>query len=108
MGFRFRKSYRLGKSGARINLSKSGIGASVGGKGWRVGAGPRGTRLNTGIPGTPIKFESRSGSGRRRTPRRVTAQVSPAPAERQRRGCWSCFGLLMIAIVLVVVIAALS
>jgi hypothetical protein len=85
MGFRFRKSYRLGKSGARINVSKSGVGASFGGKGWRVGTGPRGSRVNVGIPGTGIGYEARSGTGRRRSGRgRAIPTVQP---ERRRPGC---------------------
>ena len=41
MGFRFRKSIKLG-GGFRLNLSKSGFGISGGVKGARVGIGPRG------------------------------------------------------------------
>lgn len=55
MGFRYRKSIKLG--GARLNLSKSGIGYSVGTKGFRVTkkAGG-GTRTTTSIPGTGISY----------------------------------------------------
>lgn len=55
MGFRFRKSIRLGKH-TRINLSKSGVGVSTGVKGFRVGVGPRGVRTTASIPGTGISY----------------------------------------------------
>lgn len=55
MGFRYRKSIKVG--GARLNLSKSGIGYSVGTKGFRVTkkAGG-GTRTTASIPGTGISY----------------------------------------------------
>jgi hypothetical protein len=55
MGFRFRKSIRLGKI-LRINLSKSGIGTSVGVPGYRVGIGPRGKRTTVSLPGTGLSY----------------------------------------------------
>jgi uncharacterized protein DUF4236 len=60
MGFRFRKSIRLGKAG-RLNLSKSGVGVSVGGNGNRTGVGPSGIRSSVGEPGTGLRYETRSG-----------------------------------------------
>ena len=62
MGFRFRKSVKIGP--ARINLSKSGIGYSVGTKGFRATkkAGG-GTRTTASIPGTGISFVSDSKKG---------------------------------------------
>lgn len=64
MGFRYRKSIKIG--GARLNLSKSGIGYSVGTKGFRVTkkAGG-GTRTTTSIPGTGISFVKDSGKMKR-------------------------------------------
>lgn len=55
MGFRFRKSVKLGKH-TRINLSKSGVGVSTGVKGFRVGVGPRGVRTTASIPGTGVSY----------------------------------------------------
>lgn len=55
MGFRFGRSFRLGKS-ARINVSRRGLGASFGGKGLRLGLGPRGGRFTARIPGTGISY----------------------------------------------------
>lgn len=46
MGFRFRRSIKLGKH-TRLNLSKSGVGISTGVKGFRVSAGPKGIRTTT-------------------------------------------------------------
>lgn len=53
MGWRFRKSIKLGK-GVRLNLSKSGPGISVGGKGFRIGVGPKGPYSSASIPGTGL------------------------------------------------------
>ncbi|WP_353894195.1 DUF4236 domain-containing protein [Proteinivorax hydrogeniformans] len=55
MGFRFRKSVKLGK-GVRLNLSKRGVGVSTGVKGARVGIGPRGVRQTVSVPGTGVSF----------------------------------------------------
>ena len=56
MGFRFRKSIRIGK-GFKINLSKSGIGFSFGVKGARVSRSPNGKKRATfSIPGTGISY----------------------------------------------------
>ncbi len=76
MGFGYRKSYRLGKSGVRLNLSKSGVGASVGVKGLRTGVGPRGTRMTASIPGTGISYTATGGTGQQR---RATSRVAHYP-----------------------------
>ena len=55
MGFRFRKSVKLGKH-TRLNLSKSGVGISTGVKGFRVSAGAKGMRTTASIPGTGISY----------------------------------------------------
>lgn len=55
MGFRFRKSIRIG--GARINISKTGIGCSFGIPGFRVTKLANGrTRTTASIPGTGISY----------------------------------------------------
>lgn len=87
MGFRYRRSIRLGKSGTRINLSGSGVGMSTGVKGMRFGVGPRGTRTTLTVPGTGISYVAQSGSGRKRgTSKRqpqqaVMAYPQPAPVQ---------------------------
>jgi hypothetical protein len=63
MGFRFRKTFSLGR-GVRINLSKSGIGGSFGIPGLRFGIGPRGARATASIPGTGISWSEQLGRGR--------------------------------------------
>ncbi len=55
MGFRYRKSIRLG-SGVRLNLSKRGVGISFGVKGFRVSSGPTGGRVTVSIPGTGLSY----------------------------------------------------
>ena len=61
MGFRFRKSIKVGA--ARVNFSKSGIGASIGTKGARITRTANGrTRKSVSIPGTGIGYVSESGS----------------------------------------------
>lgn len=87
MGFRYRKSIRLGKSGTRINLSGSGVGGSTGVKGMRVGVGPRGTRTTLSVPGTGLSYTSQSGSGKRRSVAKRSQQQAvmvaapPAPVQ---------------------------
>ena len=61
MGFRYRKSIRIG-SAFRINMSKSGIGYSVGGKGYRFTKTSKGTaRTTASIPGTGISYVKEKG-----------------------------------------------
>lgn len=64
MGFRFRKSAKVGPF--RINFSKSGVGYSFGGKGFRVTkkAGG-GMRTTASIPGTGVSYVKDYGSGKK-------------------------------------------
>jgi len=55
MGFRFRRSIRLGK-GLRINVSKSGTSLSVGHRGATVNFGPKGEKVTVGLPGTGLSY----------------------------------------------------
>ena len=58
MGFRFRKSIKLG-GGFKINFSKSGIGYSWGVKGFRLTKTARGSsRATASIPGTGISYST--------------------------------------------------
>lgn len=62
MGFRFRKSQKIGP--LRVNFSKSGVGYSVGGKGFRVTKRADGkTQTTASLPGTGIAYTNVSGSG---------------------------------------------
>ncbi|XDZ50200.1 DUF4236 domain-containing protein [Neisseriaceae bacterium CLB008] len=59
MGFRFRKSIKLGK-GLKLNLGKKGFtSVTIGGRGASVNIGKRGTHLNTGIPGTGLSYRTK-------------------------------------------------
>ncbi len=56
MGFRFRKSIKLGK-GVRLNLGKKSVGLSFGGKGFRTSINSkRGITSTLSIPGTGISY----------------------------------------------------
>lgn len=62
MGFRFKKSFNLGK-GLKINLSKHGIGYSIGTKGVRVTKTAKGTTRKTlTLPGTGLSYVTESKS----------------------------------------------
>lgn len=61
MGFRFRKSIKLG-GGAKLNIGKKSVGFSVGGKGARYSVNSSGRRTKSvGIPGTGLSYVSTSG-----------------------------------------------
>ena len=58
MGFRFKKSFNIGKH-FKINLSKSGIGYSFGVKGFRIGKTAKGkTRKTISLPGTGLSYQT--------------------------------------------------
>lgn len=85
MGFRYRRSVKIG--GLRINFSKSGIGYSYGVKGLRYTKTAKGKeRVTASIPGTGISYVAESGGRRRR--RAKTAQPSvpqtQAPAKHYK------------------------
>lgn len=58
MGFRFRRSFKIGP-GIRLNVSKSGVSTSIGTRGATVNVGPRGTRGTVGIPGTGMSYSEK-------------------------------------------------
>lgn len=61
MGFRFRKSIKLGK-GVRINFNKKSAGISFGTKGARYSINSNGRRTaSVGIPGTGLYYTKTSG-----------------------------------------------
>ena len=66
MGFRFRKSIRLGKH-SRVNVSKSGLSLSLGGPGARVNIGKRGVTKTVGISGSGLSYsETTSSRGKKK------------------------------------------
>ena len=75
MGFRFRKSIKMGP--LRVNLSKSGVGYSVGGKGFRATkkAGG-GYRTTSSIPGTGISYVKDYGG--KKSSSHASSQSSPS------------------------------
>ena len=83
MGFRFRKSIKLGKH-VRINLSKSGIGYSVGGKGLRYTRSASGRKtVTTSIPGTGLSYSTNV--GKKKTKRRSTKTSGSSHNNNTRR-----------------------
>jgi hypothetical protein len=66
MGFRFRRSIRLG-GGLRINLSKSGASLPVGRPGATVNLGRRGARATVGLPGSGLSYSTTLHRGRRKS-----------------------------------------
>ena len=99
MGFRFRKSIKLG-GGFRLNLSKSGFGISGGVKGARIGIGPRGIRTTLSVPGTGMSNVSEKGFKKRQMNQTNTQQVPVAKtAARPYKGTrWfvgAIIGLIM-------------
>jgi len=62
MGWRIRRSRRLGPF--RVNLSKSGLSLSAGVRGARVGVNSRGKlRTTVGVPGTGVYYTRQVGTG---------------------------------------------
>ena len=115
MGYRYRKSFKLGPF--RINLSKSGVGWSVGNKYARYTRKANGgTRITTTLPGTGISHVeefSRYQSGVRRpseAPSQVTApqdQVAPAPKREEPTPEESQRRTVVAAIISAVVVAVI-
>jgi len=97
MGFRFRKSIKLG-GGFRLNLSKGGLGISGGVKGVRVGIGPRGVRTSLSIPGTGTSYVTEKRL--KRSPAKQPQQTPVINIARPYKGTrWlvgAIFGLIMI------------
>lgn len=95
MGFRFRRSIRLGK-GLRINLSKSGASLSVGRRGATVNFGPKGERVTVGVPGTGISYSSKLGAPPHHTAAALPAQPNaPGPIPRASGGVIAIFALII-------------
>lgn len=83
MGYRYRKSFKLGPF--RINLSKSGVGWSVGNKYARYTRKANGgTRITTTLPGTGISHVEELGHTQSSAPRPSEVPVQAgAPQERE-------------------------
>lgn len=110
MGFRFRKSKKIGPF--RVNLSKKGVGWSVGNKWFRyTQKAGGGSRTTSSIPGTGISFVKDHGDGKRRSQKKGTPKsskavsgISPAPNQNSpSSGClmpfirWILCGFLLLS-----------
>lgn len=91
MALRFRRTVPLGRY-LRLNFSKSGTSLSVGGKGLRVNFGKRGTRTTVGIPGTGISYSE---------------QQRYSDGSPSRAGTGGAFGLIVVAVGVIVVLSML-
>lgn len=92
MGFRFRKSVKLG-GGVKLNFGKRSAGVSFGGKHGGVSINSRsGVRARTSIPGTGISYTTRLSGGKksqtsnRRKTRAPTASMSRNQVKAVTRG----------------------
>ena len=82
MGFRFRKSIRVGKY-FRVNVSKSGIGYSIGKRGARITVSANGRKTGTiGIPGTGISYSKTLG-GKEKSDSSVSSYIPPVPQDTE-------------------------
>jgi hypothetical protein len=83
MGFRYRKSIKVGKH-ARVNLSKSGVGFSVGSKGYRKTYSPNGrTRTTVSVPGTGLSYVTET-STRSSSHSSTTGASTPSSSQRNK------------------------
>lgn len=100
MGFRFRKSTKVGPF--RITASKSGISYSVGRKGYRVTKQANGkVRKTVSIPGTGISYSTTTGSTKKNnSSTKVSHQNSRANARKDKTGIHQSFGVVIAKIVL--------
>ena len=81
MGFRFRKSIKLGKS-FRINLSKSGVGWSMGTKAFRyTKKAGGGSRTTSTIPGTGISYVKEYGKSKAGKDKSAAGPVASSPTK---------------------------
>lgn len=107
MGFRFRKSIKLGKN-AKLNIGKKSVGFSVGGKGARYTVNSSGRRTKSvGIPGTGLSYTTTSG-GRKKSRSKSKAKGGKArgsfTSAAKPSGCLTiaaCIGIIFIMICLV-------
>ena len=78
MGFRFRRSIKLG--GVRFNIGKSGFtSVSVGARGFRTTFGKRGVTRTVGIPGTGMSWVSHESHAQARRSAALS-ETTPEPA----------------------------
>jgi hypothetical protein len=105
MGFRFRRSIRLGK-GLRLNISKSGTSLSVGRRGATVNLSSKGERVTVGLPGTGLSYSQQI------TPHHQAPAPSPPAAPPSRHPLLhlvrlAVLGFLIVIMFLVIVAAGM-
>ena len=94
MGFRFRKSYKLGPF--RWTLSKSGISSSVGVKGLRLTKTARGAvRGTVSVPGTGISYSTEEKRSRRKTGMKTSSATRSKKPLLKRWWFWLIVVLLI-------------
>lgn len=88
MGFRFRKSVKIGK-GVRLNVGKRSAGVSFGGRRGGVSINSRsGARARVSIPGTGISYSTKLGGGKKRKTTFSSAAWARTPA---RTSSWTAY-----------------
>ena len=98
MGFRYRRSVKLG--GLRINFSKSGIGYSYGVKGLRYTKTAKGKdRVTASIPGTGISYVAESSGKKKSRTTKMSAANNPAPETKNIQYKMPIIPNLIIAVV---------
>ena len=99
MGFRFRKSVKLGP--LRINFSKSGVGYSYGVKGYRVTHTATGRKRTTvSIPGTGISHITETPKQTKAVPARTAAPDTPQEKKNKSSLLLLYGGIALLALVL--------
>jgi hypothetical protein len=93
MGFRFRKTVRLGGL-LRLNFSKSGMSVGVGGPFYNVNFSKRGMRKTMGIPGTGLSYQTFA-----RWPKSTAAAAPTLPPQRGSRAPFWIGIILLVAAV---------
>lgn len=78
MGFRFHRSFGLGKL-FRLNVGKKSASVSVGVPGFRYNIGTRGSRATFGVPGTGLSYSTRLGAS--------TVMNTSVPSRSTGSGC---------------------
>jgi uncharacterized protein DUF4236 len=103
VGFRFRRTIKLGK-GLRINLSKSGVSLSAGRPGASLNIGSRGAATTVGIPGTGLSY--RSALLHLRSPGKRTSR--PAPSSASPGAALGCLGASVVLLGLLLLLSGVS
>lgn len=105
MGFRFRKSFKVGPF--RTTISKSGISTSVGVKGARITKRADGkTQTTLSVPGTGISYV-KTGSGKSAAPSAAPAKPAPVEkAKKERSGAFAPLIAIVGSILLFLILAS--